>query len=278
MFNPTMTRTPSPALTGMPTQSAAARLLADIRSGSPILFRNAAILLVLGAACVALTFVDARSFQGVNVWHKPAKFFVSLAVQLATVSWAMSLLPGLARATRTIKACVYAMIGAAWLELIYLSVRASRAEGSHFNTATPLDGALYTLMGIGAVTLTVTAAIIGLKLWKERRGNLRAEAASLGLVVGAILGTVVGAYLSSQPSHWIGGQMTDANGLSLFKWSTTGGDLRVAHFIGLHAAQFIPFAALTGNRRAVYATAAATIILTALAFWQAVAGMPLIKV
>jgi hypothetical protein len=78
-------------------------------------------------------------------------------------------------------------------------------------------------------------------------------------------------------THWIGGDLTDATGLPFFHWSTTGGDLRVSHFIGLHAAQVVPFAAMSGKRSVVYGVAFVTIILTAGTFAQAVLGMPLFR-
>ena len=63
-----------------------------------------------------------------------------------------------------------------------------------------------------------------------------------------------------------------------------GGDLRVAHFVGLHLMQVMPFAAWllhkraapATTRRVVIAIAATGTLLTAAAFAQALAGRPLI--
>jgi hypothetical protein len=254
-----------------------ASLLASIRSGSPLLMQSVYLFLVGFFICLLLPLADDRLINGISVWHKPAKFFISLAVQLGTVSWAVSLLDAPQRQTRSIRWSIIAMLTAAWFEMAYIVFRSLRGEASHFNTATPLDAALYGLMGVGAVTLTLTAAAFGVVLWRNRTADIWREAAGLGLVLGSLLATVVGGYLSSQPSHWIGGDQTDATGLPLFFWSTTGGDLRVAHFVGLHAMQAVPFAAITGWRSAAWIVALGVVILTVVTFAQALLGMPLLR-
>jgi hypothetical protein len=251
-----------------------ASFLLGLRQGSPILYAVSLMFLISALGCVALSGLDGRLIDGVSVWSKPAKFFVSLSVQYLTVSWALSLVPDLHRRALGPRIAIWVMIAAGLFEMMYILFRAFRGEASHFNVGTPLASLMYALMGIGALALTTTAAYIGVRIWRQRDGDLWREAAALGLILGAVLGTIAGGYMSSQTGHWVGGNPTDASGLGLFNWSTTGGDLRVAHFLGLHAAQFIPLAALSGRRMAVYASAAAITILTCAVFLQALAGIP----
>jgi hypothetical protein len=252
-----------------------AQFFHDTRRGSPLLWMSAWLMLAGFVTCSLLSLLDAREIMGVSVWEKPGKFFLSLAVHAFTVAWAMSLLPLHANSTRIASWIVFV---SSWLELAYITIRAARGEASHFNTAAPIDALLYSLMGIGAVSITLASAVIGYALWRQRRSGLWQEAAGLGLMLGAVLATITAGYLSSQAGHWVGGDQTDATGLAFLNWSTTGGDLRVAHFIGLHASQVVPFAALASDRRIVYCAAVLTTILTALTFAQAVAGMPLLRV
>ncbi len=249
-----------------------AMFLRDARTGSAMLWWT--VLLMLGgfAICSALPFVDGRLLIGVSVWEKPAKFFLSLAIQFITVSWALSLIQARSRGIRIV---IGTMVAAAVLELIVITGRAARGEASHFNVGTTFDAALYTAMGVGALTLTLTAATIGIAVWRQRRGNIWAEAAGLGLALGAILATATAGYLSSLGSNWIGGDMNDATGLPFFHWSTSGGDLRVSHFIGLHAAQVVPLAALSGQRLVIYSAATGVALATVATFVQALAGIPL---
>jgi hypothetical protein len=106
----------------------------------------------------------------------------------------------------------------------------------------------------------------------------------VGLLLTFLLGTVFGAWMSGQSGHWVGGTLNDTGGLPLFKWSRDGGDLRVAHFFGLHAVHFIvPFAWLmqrvlreTAARAALFGFIAAYCAVTIGTFVQALQGRPFI--
>jgi hypothetical protein len=248
--------------------------LNDAQRSSPMLWRNAIALAAGCVICLALHLVDHRLINGVNVWDKPSKFFLSLAVQFVTVAWAMSLLQ---KSARGVSAAVGIMTAAAWIEMLYILFRAARGETSHFNTGTPVAAIMYSIMGLGAVSLTSTAAFIGWRIWQQRGTNLLHEATGLGLMLGALLGTIAGGYMSAQASHWVGGDMTNATGIGFFGWSTTGGDLRVAHFIGLHATQAVPLAAVSGKRIVVYAVAISIASAAALTLIQSISGVPLLR-
>ena len=268
------------SITALPSfswrDSRAVLLLRDSISGSRLLSLHAVLMMAGFAVALLLMLWDTRMIAGAGVWHKPAKFFFSLAVQFATVAWALSLVPPDLRSLRSVRIASVAMIAAGWGEMAYIVFRAARGEASHFNQSDLFAQIAYALMGIGALTLTVTAGWIGIVLWRQRGASLWRMAAGLGLMLGAVLTTLVAFHLSNHAGgHWVGGAATDAGGLRLFLWSTTGGDLRVAHFVALHAMQIVPFAALSGRRSVVAATALAVVLATVALFLQAVWGIPL---
>ena len=249
-------------------------LIEDIRNGHAWLWNSVWLMLLIAALMLVFSGFDHRLINGVNVWDKPSKFFLAVAIQFATVSWALAKLEHKTRGTYR---AIYTMVVAGWAETIYIASRAAFGLTSHFNNSTIFSSVAYALMGLGAVSMTATAFFIGWQIWRQGQRSLWREAAALGLMLGAILGTIAGGYMSQQSGHWVGGELSDAHGLTFFGWSTTGGDLRVAHFVGLHTAQFIPLAALSGDRRVVRATAAAVVMLTLVVFWMGISGIPLFK-
>lgn len=251
--------------------------------GQPLLAGAGILMLLATFPTLAAMGLDARTLNGINVWIKPLKFEVSLAVQLLSVAWLMLFLPE--RQGRLVRGLAIVMAGAAFFEIAYIALQASRAEASHYNVATPIAGLMYSLMGVGAVALVATSGWIGALIL--RRGDTIRPivfAAGLGLVLGSAVGGITGAYMSSQTGHWVGGMATDAGGLPLFGWSRTGGDLRIAHFFGLHMIQILPLTAWVGasflperlQKSAIIAIAVAGCLVTFSVFVQAIKGMPLL--
>ncbi len=223
-------------------------------------------------------FSIARLLYGVSLWEKPSKFFLSLTIHMATLAWGISLLPVEAQRSRGVRIATYAFVAAAVFELAYMMFQASRGEASHFNRTTAFHNVMYSLMGLGAVTLTVTTGYLG---WRIRRAGttIMHFAAGWSFIVSAVATTLVAAYLASGNGHWIGGDQTDATGLPFFHWSTTGGDLRVAHFAALHIMQAVPLIAwFWPDKRIAAAALIAGITIVAGLAAQALMGVPLFRI
>lgn len=247
-------------------------------NASPLLTRASLAFMLLFLSAYTLIFLDARLLYGVSVWEKPSKFFLSLAIHMATLAWGISLLPAEQRRSLGIRIASLAFIAAAVFEMGYMIFQASRGEASHFNTSTPFHDFMYSLMGFGALTLTGTTAFIG---WRIRRSgtSLLQVAAGWSFIVSALTTTLVAFYLAQGQGHWIGGDQTDATGLPFFHWSTTGGDLRVAHFAALHLMQAVPLIAwFWPDKRIVAASLAAGVAVVIGLTAQALLGVPLFRV
>jgi hypothetical protein len=208
------------------------------------LFRRQRTLAWFGALLLAAMLpaalawgLDARELRGANVWIKPLKFMLSVAVLAWTTAWFVGHLPPTRRRGRGVGAVVALVVGAGSFEVGYITLQAALGQGSHYNVGDPLHATMYTLMGIGAVLLVGSQPLLAGLLWRwpdlQRPPVLRLAVIS-GLVLAFVLGGGVGMVLSGQlPST--------APGLPLLGWHLHH-DLRPAHFVGMHAAQVLPLA------------------------------------
>lgn len=282
----------APAAGGQPGLHQRARgLVCRVMQASPLLSRVGFGLLVASAFSATLILLDARSFNGVSTWLKPWKFQFSLALQLLTLALYMQALAPAAQRSRAVRLWSWVTAVTALFEAGYITIMGALGQASHFNVSTAFTAALYSLMGVGAVLLSLSGGMIGVLIARHPREGLAPAlrwGLALALLLGWLLGSATGGYMSAQPGHWVGGTLSDAGGLWLFGWSRDGGDLRVAHFFGLHAMQGVALVAWwcsrsarnTGaHRQALIVTLAAATGWTTLAaftFWQAVHGLPLL--
>ena len=247
-------------------------------AASPLLTRTAIVFAFLFMAAYALTFLDARLLYGVSPWEKPSKFFLSLALHMATLAWGISLLPDEQQRSRTVRIATSVFVVAAVFELAYMTYQSSRGEASHFNLSTPFNVMMYHLMGLGAVTLTGVTAFLGWRIVRSGTSPMR-FAAGWSFIASAIVTTLVAGYLAQGTGHWIGGDRTDASGLPFFHWSTTGGDLRVAHFAALHLMQAVPLITwFWPDKKIAAASLIAGIAVVAGLSAQALMGVPVFRV
>ena len=259
-----------------------AKLPRQAQAASPLLWRGAVAFFLCFVILYAGTFIDDRLFNGVSQWEKPAKFFLSLALHMATLACGLALLPAHERQTRAVRLASIIFLAAAIGEVIYITFRASRGEASHFNETTTIAVILYSAMGVGAVALSVVTSFFGWRILKSAPASPIAFATGWGFLLAGGLAVLLGGYMSGQGSHWVGGDLSDATGLPFFHWSTTGGDLRVPHFFGLHIMQALPVLGFligeSSRARALIALGALIWVgLTFLTFFQALSGMPLIR-
>ena len=246
---------------------------------------GAGILLV--AAMLPMGFaslVDTRLFNGINVWIKPLKFALAVAIYMFTLAFFASWVEEKTRAARWFHALAWATATIGTLEVFYIALQASRDQASHFNYTDSLHMALYGLMGVGATFMIGFSAALGILI--ARNGKLGVapvirDAVVLGLTLSFVLTLIPAGTMSAMGSHWIGGVHSDAGGMALTGWSRDGGDLRVAHLFGTHAMHFVPafgvvsaFALGPERRWPVWLFTLVFCGFVAFLFFQALAGRP----
>jgi hypothetical protein len=262
-------------------------MLKRIAAAQPHLLWTGIFLLALMLPTGVGLWLDGRTLNGINVWIKPLKFQLSAGVYLLTLALCfLALRPG-ADQTRAGRYVMWGAVITAIFEVAYITAQAARGEASHWNFSSAFTIAMYSAMGLGAVILASTSAVLGVMIHQDRTvalGGVLRTGLVMGLLLTFILGTAFGAWMSARTGHWVGGTLNDAGGLPLFKWSRDGGDLRVAHFFGLHAVHFIvPFAWAAQRvlreaaaRPALWGFTALYCALTLGTFVQALLGRPFV--
>ncbi len=192
-----------------------------------------------------LMFFDPTEILGINRWIKPMKFFMSFVIFLWTVALFLSFVKGRESFTRVIS---WGIIVIYVIEMSIIVLQAARGTTSHFNVKALPDAILYAVMGI---SIGISTLFIGGILYLYFRERIEFPKAiiwgiRLGIIV-FLLGSFEGGYMSAQFGHSVG--ISDGGpGLPLVNWSTIGGDLRAAHFLGLHALQAVPLFAYLIDR------------------------------
>ncbi|MFB7122348.1 hypothetical protein [Kitasatospora sp. NPDC056273] len=218
----------------------------------PLAGTAALMALMLAVALVGL-LTDPRSITGQPAWAKPARFALSIALYTLTLLWLLTFVRGHDRLVRVVSRVTAVSLV---VEMALIAAAAAAGTTSHFNFATPTATAVWMTMAAFIVATWAMALVVVVLLLRQRvRPPVFAWGLRLGMAVSA-LGMAV-AFLMTLPTspqraaarrghglpvvgaHTVG--LADGGpGMPVTDWSTLGGDLRIPHFLGLHALQVLP--------------------------------------
>jgi hypothetical protein len=279
------------------------RRLLDTPAGRPLATTGVVMLLVLGVAVLGL-LLDPRVITGAPAWLKPAKFAISIAIYTFTLLWLLSFVRGHDRLVRLV---AWATAVTLLIEEAIIVGQVVRGTASHFNATTALDSALFGIMGATIVLTWVMGMLAAFLLLRQRLDDAAfAWSLRLGLLV-SLVGMAVAILMTganpaqsqaavdrtqrglaaTSGAHSIGVPSGDGGaGQPLLGWSTEGGDLRVAHFVGIHAINVLPLVGWAlSRRRGLSSGRRVALVWTAglgylgvvlLLTWQALRGQSLI--
>jgi hypothetical protein len=245
------------------------------------------------AGSLVMMAIDPRVISGAPAWLKPAKFALSTAIYALTLAWLFTYLPDRRRLTG-IAGWGTALILV--LEVGLIDFQAARGVTSHFNVGTAFDMAVFAVMGSAIVLAVALGVALTIAFFRQPFAD---PALGWAIRVGMVI-TMIGAStggLMTRPtaeqlaaarathtmqvsgSHTVGAA-DGGPGLPGTGWSLDHGDLRVPHFVGLHAVQILPLAAVllgwiasgTRRRRTVLVVAASYGALFVILLVQALAG------
>jgi len=257
------------------------RWLAELYARNPVLAVTGWLHWALVATLILIFPFDSRTILGINPWIKPMKFASSIAIYVWTLGWLLHYISGRPRLIRTIS---WGVVITMFAEISLITLQSARGTTSHFNIATRLDAAIFTTMGsmIGINTLLVAVVLVLFFVTQPQIPRAYLGGIRLGLLV-FLLASAEGVFMVIHGSHTVGAP-DGGPGLPFVNWSRQHGDLRVAHFAGMHALQILPLIGYWRSRSGnppwaqVSYTVAFSLLylcLTALLFWLAMLGGPL---
>ncbi|MDQ0736565.1 hypothetical protein [Arthrobacter agilis] len=225
--------------------------LAGVTWHKPLLIL-AALMAVTGLVSVVGLVADPREIVGMPAWAKPLKFSISILLYALTLSW---LIGQVRSAPRLAWWSGVVAVAALVAEMIIIVGAVLAGTTSHFNVTSPLHQAMWGIMAISIVVVWLASLVIGILLFRVRGADpARSSAIRAGVVIGLVgmaLGFLMTSPTAAQLDDWQGisgahtvGAGDGGAGLFLLGWSTEAGDLRVPHFVGMHALQLLPIAAI----------------------------------
>jgi hypothetical protein len=276
----------------------------------PLAVSGLATLGLLALFVVGLV-LDPRTIAGAPAWLKPTKFAVSITVYTFTLLWLLGHVRQDVRwRARLVRAAGWVVLVVFVVEWVAILAQVLRGTTSHFNFATPFDGALYSTMGVAINVLMGANVVVTVLLltqrfasaafgWSLRWGMAitvlgMAQAILMTLPTAQQLAgwqagvpvTLVGAHSVGAPDGVAADGSGAAAGLPVVGWRRDAGDLRVGHFVGLHALQVLPLVGAVLQRRRLRERQRAGLVhvagvgylgLTLLVTWQALRAQPLLS-
>jgi hypothetical protein len=297
-----MTTTPVPLALYTERRTLLRQVLQRAWAFSPILTFSAFAHLALIPLFAAAAIADPRIITGAPAWIKPLKFAISIAIYTGTFVWLLTFVQGHRRLVRL--AAAITGIGLT-LEMVLIALQVLRGTTSHFNVSTAFDAAIFGIMGAAITAVALLSLLLAIWLIRQRLPDqvfawglrLGVLVSFIGMMVAFLMTSPTAEQLSAaqagQPLTVAGGHSVSVadggEGLPFLGWSTTGGDLRIPHFVGLHALQVLPLAAwvLTRDRAhrrwsaqgrlgLVWTAGLGYLGIVALLTWQALRGQSIL--
>jgi hypothetical protein len=252
------------------------KFLNELRNRNITLYYYGWLYFITGIVCIIMTQASDTIVMGIDAWIKPMKFAFSIWIFCWTMGWFLAYLNN----KRRVRSYTWVIVIVMIIEQVIITWQAANGRLSHFNMSTPFYRSLFIVMGVAITTLTVWTGVIGYYFFKQKEFNIPMPyvwSIRLGIILFVIF-AFEGGIIATNLSHTVGAP-DGGPGLPVVNWSTQYGDLRVAHFIGIHALQILPLFGyyIAKTNRSVQFFAGAYFVLAIFLFIQAVQKMPLLR-
>lgn len=249
--------------------------LVTLKTRNETLYNYGLVCLFVSIIFLALTKFSSTQVYNINAYYKPFKFAFSTFLFSWAMAWYCYYLPSF-----NINLFNWTVIILLGFEIIYIAFQASKGQLSHYNLSTPMYATLYSLMALAASIVTIYTAYVGVLFFTNSfpmLPNYYLWSIRMAIIIFVIF-SFEGFVMGSKLTHTIGGK-DGGPGIPLLNWSTKFGDPRIAHFIGMHALQVLPFFSFYVFKNTILTMAFSFLYLLLALFTliQALKGKPLIK-
>jgi hypothetical protein len=251
------------------------QLIDELKTRNETLFYFGLICLIASVAFILLAQFSQLKVYQVSAFYKPFKFAFSTFLYTWTMAWFCHYLPNF-----SINWFNWSVILLLGFEIVYIAIQASRGERSHYNLSTPFYANLFALMALAATLVTLYTAFICYLFFTTDLQDLPIYylwSIRLSLLIFVIF-SFEGFLMGSRLNHSVGG-FNDNSNVFIVGWSKTVGDLRIAHFIGMHALQVLPLLSfyVFKNTKATVVVATLYFLLAFFTLVQALKGQSIFK-
>ena len=194
--------------------------------------------------CFCLQLIDDTTIMGINAWIKPMKFFISITFYCWSMGWLLHYL----KEPQKVKRFNLMVLIVFTFETVYILFQAARGQKSHFNLSSPFTAIMYSLMGLAITVLVIWTAYFAILFFRRNVAGLSKSylwGIRLGLLTFVIF-AMSAHIMASSTGHTVGAPDCSP-GLPFLNWSIKYGDLRAAHFFGMHALQLLPIVGFYSN-------------------------------
>lgn len=246
----------------------------ELKRRNALLFWFGLFNLVMALVCLALMPFEEMTMLGVNLWLKPFKFYASVGIMILSIDWLMYYLNDQKKVNRYSWIIVITM----FFENGIIFTQAARQTTSHFNYSSTLNSVMFSLMGMLIIVFTIIMILICIAFFRQKQFSIAAPylwGIRFGILF-FIIFSLEGGMMIGLLKHTVGG-VDGGPGLPVVNWSNEHGDLRVAHFLGIHSLQVLPLFGyyISKTKSQTILFSAVYFLLCSALFLQAINGIPL---
>ncbi|WP_339657535.1 hypothetical protein [uncultured Maribacter sp.] len=245
----------------------------ELKTRNETLFYYGLVCFGIALLFLVLTKTTTTQVYGVNAYFKPFKFAFSTFLFAWAMAWYCYYLPSF-----NVGFFNWTVILLLGFEIVYIAIMASKGLTSHYNLSTPFYATMFSVMALAATLVTLYTAYVGFLFFSQsfpELPNYYVWAIRLGILIFVVF-SFEGFAMGSKLSHTVGA-INDNSNWFIVGWSKTAGDLRVSHFIGMHALQVLPILSfyVLKNTKATILVSIIYGLLALVTLVQALQGKPL---